>query len=291
MESYNVFCYAADLILMSLTVTGLQSLIDVSRDYITSHGLNFNPSKTTCTTFGTTHQVVKPTWILNGTKLKQDDAVTYLGTRLSNHARDHIDNRITAARRAFYGLQGAGLCAKDANPFTIAHIYKTAIQPILTYGCSTLNLKHTDINELEKVQTFLIKTALGLPKYSRNTPILRALNIKKISRLIDERHLSLTKAALHNTSKSRTFYLHIMHKCQYYRMNNHRNLLQQSKIICTSNHIMLHKYLFEKFYALKCKRRFECNIADGIADSIHSLFCTNDDFNSQYLTRLLLKPF
>ena len=87
-----------------------------------------------------------------------------------------------------YGLQGAKLCAKGANPFTIAHIHKTAIQPILTYGCSTLNLKHTDINELEKVQASLIKTALGLPKYSRNTPILRALNIKKISRIIDERH-------------------------------------------------------------------------------------------------------
>ena len=61
MESYNVFCYADDLILTSLTVTGLHSLIDISRDYITSHDLNFNPSKTTCTTFGTTHQMVKPT--------------------------------------------------------------------------------------------------------------------------------------------------------------------------------------------------------------------------------------
>ena len=127
MASYNVFCYADDLILTSLTVTVLQSLIDVSREYLTSHGLNFNPSKITCTTFGTTHQVVKPTWILNGTKLKQDDAVTYFGTRLSNHERDRIDNRITTARRAFHGLQGAGLCAQGANPFTIAHIYKTAI--------------------------------------------------------------------------------------------------------------------------------------------------------------------
>ena len=68
-------------------------------------------------------------------------------------------------------------------------------------------------------------------------------------------------------------------------MNKHSNLLQRSKIICTSNHIKLHKYLFEESYALKC------DIADGIAESIHSLFCTYDDFNSQYLTRLLLKPF
>ena len=213
MESYNVFCYADDLILTSLTVTRLQSLIDVSRDYITLHGLNFNPSKITCTTFSTTHQVVKPTWNLNGIKLKQDDAVTYLGTRLSNQAHDHIDNRITAARCTFYGLRNAGVCAKGANPFTIAHIYKTVVQPILTYGCSTLNLKHTNINELEKVPASLIKTALGLSKYSRNTPILSTLNIKKISRIIDERHLTLTKAALHNTTHQNRE--HIMHKCQY----------------------------------------------------------------------------
>ena len=122
MKSYNVFCYADDLILTSLTVTGLQSLIDVSRDYITAHGLNFNPSNTTCTTFGTTHQEVKPTWNLNGMKLVEDDAVTYLGTRLSNQACDHIDSSFTAIRLAFYGLQCAGLCASGANPFTIAHI-------------------------------------------------------------------------------------------------------------------------------------------------------------------------
>ena len=174
-----MFCYADYLILTSLTITGLQSLIDIACDYISLHGLNFNLSKTTCTTFGTTHQVVNPTWSLNGVKLKQDESVTYLGTRLWNQTRDHIDNRIIAARHAFYmyGLQSAGLCVKGANPFTIAHIYKTAIQPILTYGCSTIKLKPNDVDELERVQASMIKAALGLSKYSKNTPILRALNI------------------------------------------------------------------------------------------------------------------
>ena len=53
-ECYNLFCYADNLMFMSLTVTGLQ--LYVSPHYITAHGLNRNPSKTTCTTFGTTHQ-------------------------------------------------------------------------------------------------------------------------------------------------------------------------------------------------------------------------------------------
>ena len=75
-----------------------------------------------------------------------------------------------------------------------------------------------------------VKTALGLPKYSRNTSILRALHIKKIREILEERHLSLTRAALHNTAKSRPFYLHIMNKCQYFHMNKHSNLLQRAKL-------------------------------------------------------------
>ena len=53
-NSYNVFCYADDLVLTSLSVTGLQDLINSAKSFIVSHGLNFNPSKTVCTTFGYT---------------------------------------------------------------------------------------------------------------------------------------------------------------------------------------------------------------------------------------------
>ena len=52
-------------------------------------------------------------------------------------------------------------------------------------------------------------------------------------------------------------------------MNKHSNLLQRAKLICNSNGIiMLHKYLFNESYAGKCKPRFKCDIADGIADLI-----------------------
>ena len=253
-----MFCYADDLILTSLT-TGLQSLMNISRNYITSLCLNFNPSKTTCTTFGTTHQVVNPTWSLNGVKLKQDESVTYLGTRLSNQTRDNIDS---STPHILWSPGRWIMCERCQSLYNCTHV--TAIQPILAYGCSTIKLKPNDIDELEKVQASLIKAALGLSKYSRNTPILRALNIKKIGRILDERHLSLTRAALHNTSKSRTFYLHIMHKCQYQHMNKHCNLLQRSKLICNSKGIMLLKYLLDESYALKCKLLFKDDSSDAL---------------------------
>ena len=41
-ESYNIFCYEDYLILTSLSVTGLQTLINTASRYIVSHGLNFH---------------------------------------------------------------------------------------------------------------------------------------------------------------------------------------------------------------------------------------------------------
>ena len=50
--SFNVFCYADDLMLTSLTVTGLQKIIDLANRYITDHVLKFNHNKTECAIFG-----------------------------------------------------------------------------------------------------------------------------------------------------------------------------------------------------------------------------------------------
>ena len=47
-EHYNVFSYADDLLLCSLTITGLQKLIDIAAGYIQKQGLNFNVTKTKC---------------------------------------------------------------------------------------------------------------------------------------------------------------------------------------------------------------------------------------------------
>ena len=74
-------------------------------------------------------------------------------------------------------------------------------------------------------------------------------------------------------------------------MNKHCNWLQRSKLICNSKGIMLLEYLFDESCALMCKLLLKDDSSDGIADLIATLFCTYDNPNSQYLTRLLLKPF
>ena len=119
--SFNVFCYADDLMLTSLTVTGLQKIIDLANRYITDHGLKFNPNKTECAIFGKDMLYPHPEWVLNGVMLNENDKVTYLGVTLSNNKRnEHIDSRINACRRAYYAMQGAGFCNGITDIDTLA---------------------------------------------------------------------------------------------------------------------------------------------------------------------------
>ena len=53
-------------------------LIDAANDYITEHGLRFNPSKTKCMTFGSCNLKEKQ-WFLIGQALEQENQITHLG--------------------------------------------------------------------------------------------------------------------------------------------------------------------------------------------------------------------
>ena len=152
---------------------------------------------------------------------------------LSNNPKAHIDARVQSAGRAFYGLQSSGMCEGGVSLVVSAHMYKVAIQPILTYGCSTLNVSPCIIDQLDKYQAKLIKSSLGLPKCCRNTPLcFQVLNIKKIEQILQVQQLTLMKNAMISNSKARLFYLHMMRKS--HSVNN-GNLFLRCNDICISH--------------------------------------------------------
>ena len=92
----------------------------------------------------------------------------------------------------------------SVDPCTIAHIYNVAIKPVLTYGCAAVGLSDKHVTELEKLQGSLIKTALGLSKFSRNTSLMRAMGISivKPTRYLTISSRSwLSKLSICNTSQ------------------------------------------------------------------------------------------
>ena len=84
------------------------------------------------------------------------------------------------------------------------------------------------------ITTFLsilaIKTALGLPKNGKNSPLLAALGIEKIEQLIKRQQLSLLRNSLISNSKARTFYIEMIRT--HHTGNKDVSLLSRCKTIC-----------------------------------------------------------
>ncbi len=80
----------------------------------------------------------QPKWFLNGTELKCDNEMKYLGAMLSTKFHTHQQERLKSSHKAFYGLQGSGMCANGVRPEVVPHLCKAMIQPILVYATQSL---------------------------------------------------------------------------------------------------------------------------------------------------------
>ena len=70
----------------SLSVPDLQTSIKDANDFITRHGLSFNPSKMKCVRFGQSSFQHK-CWYLEGIRFEEDDYIIHLGVILANDAQ------------------------------------------------------------------------------------------------------------------------------------------------------------------------------------------------------------
>ena len=128
----------------------------------------------------------EPEWIIDGQPLQISTNITYLGAVLGgNNGQPHCDSRMCSAQRAFYSLQGAGLCYKGVDQKVAINIFQTAVQTTLTYGCSNVFISRTALNSMDSFQAKLLKSILGLGKQSRTTPMLHAMKVAPVSHIVN----------------------------------------------------------------------------------------------------------
>lgn len=291
--SYNVFCYADDVLLTSATTTGLQKLIDVANEYITEHGLSFNPTKTQCITFGRSFFTSCPQWSLNGSVLQDVTSVgiSYLGATLANDSKGHCEARIKSCRRAFYAFQSVGLHTNGLAPDMVAHIWRTAIQPVLCYGVQCMSLTRKLLHDLDKTQSRLLKTCLGLSKYCRNTPLLRAMKINTVSLHYDIGSLDLLKSHFANDAVGLCFYSFMISQLRKGKLSGHDTLVNRCDKICNSYGASFYRYILDDKYSHAFKHRLKVTVDnDGVSDSVAFLLKNFSQANREMLNMLLI-PF
>jgi len=287
--TYNVYCYADDILLSSTTPTGLQTLIDIATKYITQQGLRFNPSKTTCMSFGKPAFRQNPEWTIQGSKLQIVDAMTYLGASLSTDGgSNHVSTRIKSANRAFYGLQHGGLHFNGIAPEVAAHIYKVGVQTILTYGCESIFISAANLRRLKTAEGNIVKAFLGLRRSSHTTPLLEALGITPCDKLIGIHGLNLLRTTAINQSGGASFYQSLLTLNKKWSHNTlvHRVHTQLADIDST-------KFVLNVQYAREIKQKLKCithDGANGVIDSIRDMFCTYNG-RARDIVNQIVSPF
>ena len=137
----------------------------------------------------------------------------------------HVASRNKACRNSFYSMQCIGMCDRGCSSDTIYYVWNTVIRPILTWGIQCITINKTSLQELETIQTKLLKVALGIYTFCRNSPILNAMKVHKLETTLDVSYLEFVRNVLKSNSRARSFYIHLlnMHICD--------KLFSQNKLI------------------------------------------------------------
>lgn len=284
-KSYNTFCYADDILVTSLTSSGLQKLITTANEIITSQGLRFNPSKTVCCTFGQSTLSPKPQWTLNGEVLKQEESLVYLGVTLSNNKDAHTNARIRACQRAFFSLQGAGLRPHGLSPETMKHLWMVAVRPVLFYGMHCTHLGKEAIKKIRSTEAKLLKRALGLRKFCKSTPLLDALDIPDIHLTLKKSRLKTLMSALRSQSQASHFYAYALTKLRLGQQPDPNSLVGQL-VQQMSPRDVLNAVANERLPL----RKPSSSEPSGVVDSVRQLLMHYSSTNNELLN-MMLSPF
>ena len=95
----------------------------------------------------------------------------------------------------------------------------------IRYQVNCINISKTCLAKMEKLQTRLLKTAVGLHKYCTISPVIKALNVKKSETTMDISTLDLVRSMLCNNYRARLFYMYIMNMQICGKLAGHTNLL------------------------------------------------------------------
>ena len=288
-DKYNVFCYADDILLASTTVSGLQHLINIADDHVSNFALKFNSVKTKCTLYGNNPFTVLPRLTMRGDELQIEDSIEYLGATVGNkYAESHIEKRIGSCRKAFYALQGAGLCKEGLSAEVAVHVFNSSCNSVLTYACETMTLSKACKNRLNKIQAKLIKCIVGLSPNYRTTPLFNALKVHPASDIIDMNNIRLLHNIMSNSSAARRFCLTLLRK-----QTSANTLLSRVREICVTKDLNIYKIISSEHYVKDVKQKVLKTIkddCDGTVDTIRNLLKNKSNVNNSLL-RLLLKAF
>ncbi|CAF0893931.1 unnamed protein product [Brachionus calyciflorus] len=195
-QQIAIILYADDILLICEEKDKLNRAIKICEQYGEKNEIKFNPEKTQLIVFGNKKQREQPTEIMmNQKKIDKVHKFKYLGVMINskNNNNDHTEQRIKKTIRSFHQINRLGITNPELRIKFKTQFYKTFCRPILAYGCEPLKINILQMKKLKKTEGALIKKTLGIPKKSKTTKLMTALEMESTDTMLLKRKLKFVK--------------------------------------------------------------------------------------------------
>jgi len=163
-EYIGVIMYADDILLLSASVSGLQSMLDICHSYGVNNSIVFNHSKSVCMKAGPNW--CKPTadMFLGNMKLEWVTSIKYLGIVFNSGFKMRIDT--SYIRRKFYAsCNGILAHCKSADEFVRLSLVKSFCLPLLCYCLGALELSSQQVQGLSVCWNDCFRRIFGFKRF------------------------------------------------------------------------------------------------------------------------------
>jgi uncharacterized C2H2 Zn-finger protein len=187
----NTLMYADDLVLLESDFEKLKTfLVELDRE-LCSVGMTMNVKKTKMMVVN--GKIDEPV-VIRGEKIEVEDSFPYLGVNMradQSSAGDEVGVRISKAVAVFRALYHPLWKRKQVSLETKMIIFRTAVLPVLLYGCETWVLSVKESERLEVFQMKCLRSILGITKFEhrRNDDIREETGQYAVAELVTRARL------------------------------------------------------------------------------------------------------
>ena len=226
----NAVMYADDLLLMSISVSDLQAMIDLCVKELDNLDLSVNINKSVCVRIGSRRSVPVSNMVIHNQSIEWKSELRYLGVVIVSS--NCIKYNLQAARQKYFGaINGIfGKVGTRSSPSIILSLIDSFCIPILTYGMDVIKIKKSELNRLESAYSAAFAKVFG----SFDASVIRncqfycsrlPLNL----RIVQKRLTFLNDLANSNNMLIRFIFMH-------WGNSEYRLLLNQYKMLPTDSH-------------------------------------------------------
>ena len=198
-NAYDINCTcptsADDMVLLSLSKSSLQELMNICYEYGITFRYNYNAKKSAVIVTNDKSPVKTSSnsdWYLGNDIVNETVSYTHLGV-LFNRNEDFstlVRECSSKLRKTLFSIINYGIYENGINPITAKRLYETIVLPKALYGCEMWSyLSKDNISALEIAHRFCIKLIQSVPKFSRSDIVLTSLGMLPIEAEIDKRKL------------------------------------------------------------------------------------------------------